>query len=51
MQEKEIKTFNLDEVAKKAKMPRFLYDEIHLDGTGSLLDKEEARNLQAAEKD
>ena len=49
MEEKEIKTCNLDEVIKKAKIPRFLFDEVHLDGTGILLEKKETRNLQAAE--
>lgn len=36
MKENEIKTFNLDEVTKKAKMPKFVYDEIRLDGTSNL---------------
>lgn len=50
MEEEEIKTCNLDEVIKKAKMPRFLYDEIRQDGTGILLENEEAQNHQPAEK-
>ena len=40
---KEINTFNLDEVVKNSKMPRFLHDEIHLDGTSNLPQKEEAQ--------
>ena len=36
MEEKEIKTTNLDEVVKGAKMPKFLYDEVSLDGTSNL---------------
>ena len=36
MEEKDIKTTNLDEVVKDAKMPRFLYDEVRLDGTSNL---------------
>ena len=32
----EEETFNLDEVTKKAKMPKFVYDEIRLDGTSNL---------------
>lgn len=36
MKEKDIKTTNLDEVVMGAKMPRFLYDEVSLDGTSNL---------------
>ena len=43
MKEREIKTFNLDEVVRNAKMPRFLYDEVHLDGTSNLLKNEDAQ--------
>ena len=43
MKEREIKTTNLDEVVRNAKMPRFLYDEVHLDGTSNLLKNEDAQ--------
>ena len=36
MKKKEIEITNLDDVVKDAKMPRFVYDEVHLDGTNNL---------------